>query len=152
MTLGKREQTYAASPQQLATHSRLDSLQAQLAAVSTVRAQAPPTGTAVEDMFLRGVELALQHNEERANTAYKRFTKAQKASICGFCVATNWSKVPKIWKDIEATRTEVELMDILKRAWDPYKRDINLSFTDITWEEDLLASIHIANFASTLEP
>ena len=105
-----------------------------------------------ENMFLRGVEMATRHTEERVSTAYKRFTGAQQAKICGFCVVITWDKVPKIWKDIENTRTDVELMDILKRAWDPYKRDINLSFTDITWEEELLTSIRTANFASAMEP
>ena len=94
-TLGVQEVTVTASPQQTAMQSRLDSLQAQLAAVSAYGAQAPSTGMSAENMFLRGVEMATRHTEERASTAYKRFTGAQQAKICGFCVVTTWDKVPK---------------------------------------------------------
>ena len=79
-----------------------------------------------EEMFLRGTEAVLRHREENSDSVFKQFDVHQKAKVCGFCGVKTWNQVPPIWKEIEATKDEKQLRDLMSAEWSKLKTDLDL--------------------------
>ena len=71
----------------------------------------------------------------------KGFTDVQKGKLMGFCQVLAWRDMPQIWKDIEKTKTDEDLRVVLGEYWARYKRDLNVNFYDIYWDEEILTAL-----------
>ena len=84
-------------------------LQAVQAAVASVAGQ-QQTVDAIGDFYQKGVTDAMRIYQENAtdDPYKKRFTDVPKGSVMGWCGVTSWAQVPKIWREIENSKSEGE--------------------------------------------
>ena len=134
-TLDERWEPETDAPQDDALRAEVDALRMQMALSANARANATTdlTGGTVsgEEMFLRGTEAVMRHREDNSDSVYKRFDRAQKAKICGFCCVKTWNQVPAIWTEIEATKDEKQLRDLMSAEWGKLKTDLNSDFATV---------------------
>ena len=94
----------------------------------------------------------LRHREENSDSVFKRFDAHQKAKVCGFCEVKTWNQVPPIWREIEATKDEKQLRDLMSAEWSKLKTDLDSDFASVYWEDDLLQVIRTVDFTQGLPP
>ena len=150
-TIGARPPPQERPGSQDALRGEVDALRMQVSLQAMREPNQTPTVSG-EDMYMRGVESQMRHAAETdKDTIYKRFTNAQKYKLCGFCCVSSWEQVPEIWTRIEATRTDLELRELLMREWTK-KESINISMHRVYWSDDLLTAIRTMKFTGALLP
>ena len=130
------------APPAFSAPNPMEAAQAAAAAV----AAASPSLNALSETYAQGVHDAMrQHHETTSDTVYKRFSNHQRAAIMGWCRVRKWRQVPKIWKKIEATKSEDDLRRVLNKAWGKKTGNaLNTTFFDIDWPDDMLKAIRTA--------
>ena len=111
--------THPPPPTQQPTLQQHSPMEAALAAVNSVL-EGQRTGQANAEWFIRGAQHAWGGRAESSDPVYgSRFTPTQKAALMGFCGVRRWKDIPKIWRAIEKTKTDVDLRRTLDEYWLP---------------------------------
>ena len=59
----------------------------------------------------------------------------------GFCNEASHANMPNLWKDIDSTKTESDLHQVLDKEWNTNSKNINMQYYKIYWLDDLLTAI-----------
>ena len=63
-----------------------------------------------------GIYTAIQMmRDQESDPNHKPFSNMTKGKLMGLCGVTKWCKIPSIWKEIEACKTDKDFRTILKR-------------------------------------
>jgi hypothetical protein len=106
------------------------------------------TVDAIGDFYQKGVTDAMRIYQENAtdDPYKKRFTDVQKGSVMGWCGVTSWAQVPKIWREIENSKSVKDSRKILRRHWARNRVSLHTLYYDIWWDDDLLIALRTVQF------